>query len=181
MRRRNVVLDRMAELNVITRKRAAKVKEQGLGLDVQPAQNGCVFSRAPFFCDYVINVLMKDESLGKTPEERKQAAPLRWAHHPHHASTCATRRRPTSRSARTSSRPTRRIGGLAMVEPGTGNVKALAQSRPMGRDKPKGETYLNYVVPTEVRRLRRVPGGLDLQGVRAGHGPGQGHRPAAPR
>ncbi len=27
------------------------------------------------------------------------------------------------------------IGGLAMVEPGTGDVRALAQSRPMGKDK----------------------------------------------
>ena len=34
-----------------------------------------------------------------------------------------------------------------MVEPGTGNVRALAQSRPMGRDKKLGQTYLNYVVP----------------------------------
>ena len=34
-----------------------------------------------------------------------------------------------------------------MVEPRTGDVKALAQSRPMGRDRAKGETYLNYVVP----------------------------------
>ena len=34
-----------------------------------------------------------------------------------------------------------------MVEPGTGYVRALAQSRPMGKDKAKGETYLNYVVP----------------------------------
>ena len=39
------------------------------------------------------------------------------------------------------------VGGLAMVEPRTGNVKALSQSRPMGRDRAKGETYLNYVVP----------------------------------
>ena len=39
------------------------------------------------------------------------------------------------------------IGGLAMVEPGTGHVKALAQSRPMGKDKADGQTYLNYVVP----------------------------------
>ncbi len=39
------------------------------------------------------------------------------------------------------------IGGLAMVEPRTGNVKALAQSRPMGRDKNAGQTYLNYIVP----------------------------------
>ena len=34
-----------------------------------------------------------------------------------------------------------------MVEPGTGDVRALAQSRPMGKDKAAGETYLNYVVP----------------------------------
>ena len=39
------------------------------------------------------------------------------------------------------------IGGLAMVEPGTGDVRAIAQSRPMGKDKQGGETYLNYVVP----------------------------------
>jgi membrane peptidoglycan carboxypeptidase len=41
------------------------------------------------------------------------------------------------------------IGALAMVEPGTGAVKGLAQSRPMGRDKKKGQTYLNYIVPQE--------------------------------
>ena len=39
------------------------------------------------------------------------------------------------------------IGGLAMVEPGSGDVRALAQSRPMGKDKLAGQTYLNYVVP----------------------------------
>ena len=39
------------------------------------------------------------------------------------------------------------IGALAMVEPRTGEVKAIAQSRPMGSDKKAGETFLNYVVP----------------------------------
>ena len=34
-----------------------------------------------------------------------------------------------------------------MVQPGTGEVRALSQSRPMGSNKKKGETYLNYVVP----------------------------------
>ncbi len=36
-----------------------------------------------------------------------------------------------------------------MVKPGTGEVRALSQSRPMGGDRKKGETYLNYVVPSE--------------------------------
>ncbi|HSE70231.1 MAG TPA: penicillin-binding transpeptidase domain-containing protein, partial [Nocardioidaceae bacterium] len=43
----------------------------------------------------------------------------------------------------------RAIGGLAMVEPGTGEVRALAQSRPMGTNKKKGQTFLNYVVPSQ--------------------------------
>jgi membrane peptidoglycan carboxypeptidase len=33
-----------------------------------------------------------------------------------------------------------------MVKPGTGAVLAIAQSRPMGRDRKKGETFLNYIV-----------------------------------
>src|SRR6478735_12486378 len=41
--RRNVVLDRMASLNVITREQAEKVKEQKLGLKVVAAKNGCWF------------------------------------------------------------------------------------------------------------------------------------------
>ena len=36
-----------------------------------------------------------------------------------------------------------------MVVPKTGAVRALSQSRPMGADKAKGQTYLNYVVPPE--------------------------------
>ncbi len=38
-----------------------------------PSKNGCVFSRAPFFCDYVVNRAEEaTPSLGKTPEDRKQ-------------------------------------------------------------------------------------------------------------
>ena len=35
------------------------------------------------------------------------------------------------------------------MQPGTGDVKALAQSRPMGRDRDAGQTFLNYTVPKE--------------------------------
>ncbi len=69
--RRNVVLDRMAELNVIPQEKADKVKERKLGLDVTRTDNGCVNSTAPFFCDYVVRYLMRDPQLGKTAEERK--------------------------------------------------------------------------------------------------------------
>ena len=39
---------------------------------MQPSDNGCVNSRAPFFCDYVLNYLMNDRSLGKSRDDRKQ-------------------------------------------------------------------------------------------------------------
>ena len=41
---------------------------------MEQTRNGCVFSRAPFFCDYVVNYLMKDPWLGKTPAERKKSS-----------------------------------------------------------------------------------------------------------
>ena len=146
--RRNVVLDRMAQLNVISQRKAEKVKEQGLGLDVQPSDNGCVNSRAPFFCDFVISYLMDDKSLGRTREQRKQL--LRTGGLTIRTTIDLRFQDAADKAVRENVFPTDpAIGGLAMVEPGTGDVKALAQSRPMGPNKKKGETFLNYVVPQE--------------------------------
>jgi membrane peptidoglycan carboxypeptidase len=146
--RRNVVIDRMAELNVITAAKANRTKSQPLGLDIKKTKNGCVNSRAPFFCDYVVNYLLHDQQLGKTPRERKQflysggltintTVDMRFQKAAD--SSVASHVYPTDQA----------IGGLAEVEPGTGNVKAIAQSRPMGIDAKNGQTYLNYVVPKE--------------------------------
>ncbi|MEO5851755.1 MAG: penicillin-binding protein [Nocardioides sp.] len=146
LERRNVVLDRMAQLNVIKTKKADKLKEQGLGLDVVQTRNGCVFSRAPFFCDYVVNYLMKDPQLGKNPAERKELlysggltirTTIDLAMQDAADESVSTHVFPQDNA----------LGGLAGVEPRTGNVKFIAQSRPMGRDKAAGQTYLNYVVP----------------------------------
>ncbi|MFC6286867.1 transglycosylase domain-containing protein [Nocardioides sp. GCM10027113] len=146
LNRRNTVLDRMAELNVISREKAAKVKEKGLGLDVVNSRNGCVYSRAPFFCDYVLNVLAKDKALGKTPDERRDL--LRSGGLTIRTTIDLRMQDAADRSVADHVYPRdQAIGGLAMVEPGTGDVKALAQSRPMGRNKEQGQTYLNYLVP----------------------------------
>ena len=146
--RRDVVLDRMAQLNVITRAKAQQIKDKGLQLDVQPTENGCVYSRAPFFCDYVVNYLKKDPELGKTPDDRleliksgglviKTTIDLR-------EQVAADRAVAAHVYPKESA-----IGGLAVVQPGTGDVKAVAQSRPMGRDRGAGQTFLNYTVPKE--------------------------------
>ncbi len=82
--RRNVVLDRMAQLNVIPQAKADKLKEQGLGLDPVNVRNGCVNSTAPFFCDYVVRYLMKDPAARQDPRGAQEAPLLRWPDDPDH-------------------------------------------------------------------------------------------------
>jgi membrane peptidoglycan carboxypeptidase len=146
--RRNLVLNRMSAVHTITQAEADDLAATPLGLKVSPSTNGCLGSKAPFFCDYVRRYLLADPSLGKTVEDRQtllnsggltikttldlrfqQAADRATAAHVH----------PTDQA----------IGALAMVEPGSGDVRAISQSRPMGRNKKKGQTFLNYVVDSK--------------------------------
>ncbi len=142
--RRNIVLDRMAQLSVITDEQAEKAKDRKLGLKVQDSPNGCVNSPAQFFCDFVVRWLKTDEALGETPQERER---LIFNGGLTIKTTIDMRYQQAAQSSVTSQvfKDDQAIGALALVEPGTGNVKALAQSRPMG--KGKGQTFLNYTVP----------------------------------
>ncbi len=146
--RRNVVLDRMAELNVISRQKADRSKEQKLGLHVVAAKNGCLYSRAPFFCDYATNWLLHDPELGETVAERKQL--LKTGGLTIRTTVDMRDQQAADTAVRDHvAKGDQAVGAMAMVEPGTGDVKALAQSRPMGRSEKAGETFLNYSVPTK--------------------------------
>jgi membrane peptidoglycan carboxypeptidase len=146
--RRDTVLDRMAGLDMISRKRANKVKKTGLGLDIHSTANGCVSSKAEFFCDYVRSWLLTQPALGETVDERSRlinrggltvrtTIDLRF-------------QRAAEKAVREAVNPKdQAIGALAMVEPGTGEVKGIAQSRPMGNDSKRGQTFVNYILPTE--------------------------------
>jgi membrane peptidoglycan carboxypeptidase len=144
--RRDIVLDRMAQLSVITQAQADAASETKLGLKVQEQPNGCVNSNAQFFCDYVVRWLKTDPALGETPEEREALI---------FNGGLTIRTTVDMRFQRAANDSVRRqvykndlaVGALALVEPRTGNVRALAQSRPMG--KGKGQTFLNYTVPTQ--------------------------------
>jgi membrane peptidoglycan carboxypeptidase len=148
LERRNVVLDRMAQLNVVSQEKVDKDKQKDLGLDVQDVDNGCVNSTAPFFCDYVINYLLQDESLGATVQQRRNVLK-------NGGLTIKTTLDPNAQRDADNAvaahvhKTDPAIGALAIEQPGTGNVVALAQSRPMGNRKKRGETYINFTVPKE--------------------------------
>jgi membrane peptidoglycan carboxypeptidase len=146
--RRNTVLNRMAAAGDISQAEADQLAATDLGLKVSPSRNGCLGSKAAFFCDYVRRYLLADPSLGKTVQDRqtllnsggltiKTTLDLRFQEAADRAT--AAHVKPTDQA----------IGALAMVEPGTGDVRAISQSRPMGRKKKKGETFLNYVVDSK--------------------------------
>jgi membrane peptidoglycan carboxypeptidase len=146
--RRNTVLDRLAQLGVLSEKKAERLKATPIRktLDVENAPNGCQQSQAPFFCDYVVNWLLKDPVLGDTAKERRRT--LNNGGLNIKTTIDLDMQKAADQAVASHVFPTdQAIGGLAMVEPGTGDVRALAQSRPMGKDKLAGQTYLNYVVP----------------------------------
>ncbi|WP_156388554.1 MULTISPECIES: penicillin-binding protein [unclassified Nocardioides] len=146
--RRNVVLDRMAQLKVISEERAEKIKSQGLRLKITSSRNGCLLARAPIYCDYVVNYLTRDPALGKTPEDRltllksggltiRTSLDLRFQD----AADASVRNHVRQNESA--------IGSLALIQPRTGNVKAISQSRPLGLKEKMGETSINYAVPKE--------------------------------
>jgi len=68
VKRRNVVLARMAQLHIISEARAVAVGKEGLGLHLSELQTGCTSGSAKsaaFFCDYVVSLLKQDNAFSK--------------------------------------------------------------------------------------------------------------------
>lgn len=149
--RRDVVLNRMLELGLISADEAARAKSVAFDRDaVRTTPNGCAPADYPFLCDYVYRSLAQAPSLGATPAERENAIKRGGL-------TVTTAIDPKTQDAIQKSvsdvvGPTDPvIAAMNMIEPGTGLIVAMAQSRPvMGADAKQGETYWNYSVPAEM-------------------------------
>ncbi|MHC5263838.1 transglycosylase domain-containing protein [Streptomyces sp. UC4497] len=146
-KRRNIVLQRMAETHDITQAEADKAKETPIGLKVSRPQNGCITAQhgAAFFCDYVRNAFLNTPAFGKTSEERAKI----WNRG---GLTVKTTLDPQTQEAVDSSvkehvYKTDKVDAAgAFVEPGTGKVLGMGQSKPYGSDVSKNEAEMNYSV-----------------------------------
>ncbi|NGN69873.1 penicillin-binding protein, partial [Streptomyces sp. A7024] len=146
-KRRNLVLQRMANNKYISQDQADAAKKKGLGLKVSQPRNGCITAvkGAGFFCDYVREVFLKDKAFGKT--EKVRAA--RWKQG---GLTVKTTLDPqaqdsTNKSIRQHVYQSDRVAtAVSMVEPGTGKIRAMGQSRPYGFSVKKNETQQNLSV-----------------------------------
>lgn len=144
-KRRNVVLQRMADLGDITQAQADAAGRQPLGLKVTKPKNGCItaVSGAGFFCDYVREVFLNNPAFGKTAAVRAK----RWNEG---GLTIRTTLDPQAQSAVQTSisdhvyKSDSVATAVTLVQPGTGRIVAMGQSRPYGFGT--DETQINLSV-----------------------------------
>jgi membrane peptidoglycan carboxypeptidase len=151
--RRNIVLARMAQLGMISNATAAATEKQKIGLNVTPQQNGCSSASAgsaAYFCDYVVQTVLRDPQLGKTPQDRANLLA-------NGGLTISTTLNPRDQRAannavnywvppRGPNNPGHNANTEVVVQPGTGQIRAMTQNRTYGSGP--GQTTINYAVDT---------------------------------
>jgi membrane peptidoglycan carboxypeptidase len=153
--RRNTVLARMATTdNGLTAAQATAAEAKPLGLHVSMPQNGCQSSSVGsdgFFCQYVEEVFLHDSAYGKTPIARAKLLSTGGL-------KIYTTLNPKDQQAANNAvnyvepgnsnfwNPGHNADTEAVVQPGTGQVMALAEDRPYGTSR--GHTEINYAVNT---------------------------------
>ncbi len=152
LERRNVVLARMQETGQISEQERSAAAAQPLGLTLSPVGSGCAAASvtAPFFCDYVRRALEDGPlgaALGDTREERQDrlldgGLTIRTTMNPPMQALA-------KRVLQTYIPPTDPSGVAATyvaVEPGTGEVRALAVNRTFSEQEGPGRTKLNLAL-----------------------------------
>ncbi|KUN09878.1 penicillin-binding protein [Streptomyces yokosukanensis] len=156
-KRRNTVLQRMAEVGDISQKDADEAKRTPLGLHPSQPKNGCITAvkGAGFFCDYVRDVVLNDPVFGKSKETRAKL----WNQG---GLTIRTTLDPQAQNSVQASvkdhvyQSDPVATAATIVEPGTGKILAMGQSRPYGFGK--NETQINLSANSD------MGGGAGYQG-----------------
>ncbi|SBT92394.1 Membrane carboxypeptidase (penicillin-binding protein) [Streptomyces sp. DI166] len=144
-KRRNTVLQRMAEVGDISQEEAAKAEKEPLGLKVSKPKNGCITAvkGAGFFCDYVRAAFLRDPVFGKSKEDRAKI----WNQGGLTIKTTLDPQAQKSVQASVKDHVNKSddvATAATIVEPGTGKILAMGQSRPYGFGK--NETQINLSV-----------------------------------
>uniref|UniRef100_UPI003EBEAB0F transglycosylase domain-containing protein n=1 Tax=Arthrobacter sp. Ld5 TaxID=649152 RepID=UPI003EBEAB0F len=149
LQRRNLVIDAMLTHGTITQQEHDDAVATDLGLNITPTLNGCAgAAQAPYFCDYVTHLILNDPAYGETREERKDVL---------YRSGLTIRTTLDSRvqeAARTAVNDTAdpdttdpAVGhSMVSLEPGTGDILAMAQNTRYRPGDAPGDSVLNFNV-----------------------------------
>ena len=141
--RRNTVLDSMAAYGTITEAQAAKAEATPLDLKVTWPRTGCITAQQDegFFCNYVEDVVLQDPVFGKTAAARQALWNMGGLQI--HTTLSPLDQAAENKAVSDNVRPSNKAAAATtMVQPGTGKILAMAQSKPYGNGQ--NETEINY-------------------------------------
>jgi len=147
--RRNEVLQAMATYGTISAAQAKTAEATKLNLKVTYPKTGCITAQSGegFFCNYVEQQVLNDPAFGSTSAERE--ATWNTGGLKIYTTLDPKDQQAVQDAINSHTRPTDAIvASSAMVQPGTGKILAMAQSRPYGTGA--NQTEINYnAVATE--------------------------------
>jgi membrane peptidoglycan carboxypeptidase len=143
--RRNEVLDHMVTSRYITATQADAGKQMPITLHVTNGSSldSCTESVAPFFCDYVRKQLSSDKALGATDNERQRRL-YEGGLQIHTTLNLKTQQAAQNAVDTTIGRDSRAVAPIVVVQPGTGNILAMAVNRNFGADASRNETKNDF-------------------------------------
>ncbi|HEU5156022.1 MAG TPA: transglycosylase domain-containing protein [Streptosporangiaceae bacterium] len=142
--RRNVVLARMAQLGVVSKKAADKAAASPVKLHETKPSGGCDASKAPFFCTYIRNEMINILSGGKRSQYASATQQLQRGGYTIRTTLDWQSQRAAQEALDDRVGPrASRDAAETMIEPGTGKILAMAVNRDFGSKKKKRQTVLN--------------------------------------
>ncbi|WP_405429121.1 penicillin-binding protein [Micromonospora sp. NBC_00617] len=137
--RRNYVIQNMVGTKAITQQEADAAKATKLVVQDKRTPNGCVATNVNswgFFCDYFYRWWMQQETFGSTRYDRERR--LKSGGYTVVTSIDIQAQRGADKAVRKAKKETSKEAAMvAVVEPGTGRVRALAVNRQFKLDDPK--------------------------------------------
>ncbi|MCC9144697.1 MULTISPECIES: transglycosylase domain-containing protein [unclassified Arthrobacter] len=149
LERRNLVLQAMLDKGRITQEEFDASVVTELGLQITPVPSGCVGAeQAPYFCDYVMQLVLNDENFGATPEDRKKllyrgGLTIKTTLNSTFQNAAQTAVNETANPDTTDAE----IGhSMVSMEPGTGKILTMAQNTRFTPELADGNSVQNFNV-----------------------------------
>ncbi|MEV0721222.1 penicillin-binding protein [Micromonospora purpureochromogenes] len=180
LERRNYVIDNMVKIGAINQQEADAAKAAPMVVKDKRTPNGCVSTNERgwgFFCDYFYRWWLQQETFGSTTYDRERR--LKSGGYTIVTTLDAQAQRGADRAVRKAKKETAKEAAMvAVVEPGTGRVRALAVNRSFKIDDPKSPKNKISSDPAKAKKKIRgnypntvnplLTGGQGITGYQAG-------------
>ncbi|MGN9801775.1 penicillin-binding protein [Micromonospora sp. L32] len=178
--RRNYVIDNMVKIGAINQQEADAAKAAPMVVKDKRTPNGCVSTNEKgwgFFCDYFYRWWLQQETFGSTTYDRERR--LKSGGYTVITTLDAQAQRGADKAVRKAKKEgAKEAAMVAVVEPGTGRVRALAVNRSFKIDDPKNPKNKISSDPAKAKKKIRgnypntvnplLTGGQGITGYQAG-------------